>query len=243
MLALIALLHAQAALIPAVDAAQEDPVILAQARTRPQPKRTRRPARKQRARRTPQKNGFVDGYWNIFTPPGSYSIEIGLAGGTNYLQTAYGGQNPNILLRGHAAYRPDRNAPLAFFLAADTNTYEQTAGPLSYSSTYVMLGGGAGLKYWYYGMRLDLLAELGVLGRRGSQTDGRGEQVDAFTASFAGSLWANTAFSLGGHVSTSFQLGARFHSLQSFNPQDGRVDLMALLGFEYMLDAKPYDPY
>ena len=69
------------------------------------------------------------------------------------------------------------------FVAADPNTYEQTAGPLSYTSNYLMLGGGAGVKFWYYAMRLDLLAEVGVLGRRSSQTDGGGQSFDAFSAS------------------------------------------------------------
>lgn len=241
MLAVIALLHAQAAVIPAVQA--QDPVILAQAQPQPRQRRRRGKRPQRRRRNQPEKNGFVDGYWNVFTPPGSYSLEVGVAGGTNYLQTAYGGLNPNILLRGHLAFRPDRNSPLAVFVAADTNTYTQTAGPLSYTSNFLMLGAGAGLKYWYYAMRVDLLAEVGVLGRRAAQTDGRGQEFDALSASFAGSLWANTAFSIGGHVAASFQLGARIHSLQSLSPQDGRLDFMALVGIEYMLDAKPYDPY
>lgn len=211
----------------------ESPVIL---RTQ-----ARQPRRKLQPRQT--KNTLINTYWDIFKPPGQYTLEFGLAAGTNFLNTAYGGINPNVFLRAHGAYKIDPTLPFTIHAALDGNIYEQSAGDLKYSSNFLMLAAGGGLQYWYYGMRLDVQLEAGVLARYASQTDGFIKPVETFSASLAAGAWTGMAFSLGGNVALSFKLGTRVHSLQSLDVQDGRVDYMVVGGLEFMPDAQTYDPY
>ena len=94
----------------------------------------------------PKKSAFLDVFWNIFPPPGAYKYELGVSGAASFLETAYGGINPNVLYRVHFGVRPrPRRVPIFGYGVFDYTSYGQEAGDLFYTSRYATLGVGGGL--------------------------------------------------------------------------------------------------
>lgn len=228
----------QDALPLSFDAEAQDPVILKTQQKRPA-RRAARPQRK--AAKKQPKNSLLSCFWNVFAPPGPYTMEIGLSGGLNFLETAYGGSNPNITGRLHGAYRIDPALPIQLFGAIDYSGYSQDAGPLTYDSRFLMFAAGGGLLTWISAVRLDLGAELGALLRQSSQSDGKGTDITQYTMQPAASLVGGMGFSLFGHVSLSLKGIARVRTDRDFS--FAALDYMVLYGLEYYIDAKPEKLY
>ena len=236
--ALITLFPMQAIEAPAQVDAQVDPVILP-AQQRGQTPRTRRaPAKKTpRGQPVPQKKRWLEVFWNIFPPPGNYTMEVGAAVGASFLETAYGGTNPNIMFRGHFGYRPNpRQNSLVAYGALDYMNYKQEAGELSYTSHYTGLMAGGGLLHYYGPLRLDATAEAGALVRVASQSDGT-NTYRAFHLQPAVGAIVGGGLSLGGRVTLSLKAGARVYGYPV------RTDFSVLYGLEWLIDARPIDMY
>ena len=214
-------------------------LVLLQQAPRNQRPRTTNTAKKRQPVRQPPKNNALVLFWRIFPPPGRYTKEVGLSVGANFLETSYGGRNPNVLYRGHFGIRPMPNQlPLIVYGMADYSNYEQTAGPLAYNSRFFTLGGGAGFNYWIGPLRLDLTGEAGLLTRVSSQTDGVSEPIRNFNVQPVLGAVTGGALAIGGHVALSLRAAARVYD---FGPS--RVDLSVLYGLEWMIDAKPFRYY
>ncbi len=186
-----------------------------------------------------QKNGFLEFFWTILPPPGDYSMEVGLSAGASYLETAFGGINPNVIFRGHFAMRPKpRELPFLFWYGAlDHTSYEQTAGDLRYTSRYTGLSGGGGVLAWVGPLKFDLAAEAGMFVRNSTQTDGEIEPItQTHVQPYAGFIGGG-ALAFGGRVSLSLKAAGRFYG----NPV--RSDWMVLYGVEWLIDADPVDRY
>ena len=178
-------------------------------------------------------------FWRLFPPPGPYTREVGLSLGSTFLETAFGGRNPNIIGRGHFAFRPiPERFPLVVYGAADYSNYKQTAGPLEYTSRFISTVAGAGVNYWYGPLRLDLMGEAGILTRIASQTDGQIDPITNFNVQPVIGAVAGGAFGLGGRVALSLRTTVRAYD---FGPS--RVDVSVLYGVEWMIDAKPRRVY
>lgn len=218
--------------------ADQDPVIL-KTQQRRQPARrqpARRPARAKSKAKAP-KNGILSCFWNVFTPPGDYTMELGLSGGLNFLETAYGGSNPNIMGRLQGAYRLDPAMPIQVFGALDYSGYSQDAGPLAIDSRFLTLAAGGGLVYWISALKLDLGAELGALMRLSSLTDGKGTDETNFAMQPVASVVGGLSFGLFGHVSLSLKGIARARTDRDFS--FAALDYSVLYGLEWYIDAKP----
>lgn len=219
--------------------ANPERLVLLQQAPRNQRPRTTTTAKKRQPVRQPPKNQALVMFWRIFPPPGRYTKEVGLSVGANFLETAYGGRNPNVIYRGHFGIRPMPNQlPLMVYGMADYSDYEQTAGPLAYTSRFFTLGAGAGFNYWLGPLRLDLLGEAGLLTRIATQTDGFSEPITHFNVQPVIGAVTGGALAIGGHVALSLRAAARMYD---FGPS--RVDLSVLYGLEWMIDAKPFRYY
>ena len=193
---------------------------------------------RRRAEREPPKNRFLDLFWRVFPPPGDYTMEVGLSAGANYMETAYGGTNPNVIFRGQFAMRPmPGELPLFAYGVLDYTDYQQSAGDLFYNSRSSLLGVGGGLLHWIGPLRLDLAAEVGGLMRITTQGSDDFDPITRFHAQPAAGLIAGGGLGLLGHVAFSMRAGVRAHGWPA------RVDYMVLYGIEWMIDAKPYDYY
>lgn len=220
------------------DAAQ-DPVIL---KTQQRQPARRQPARRAtRAKTKAPKNGILSCFWNVFSPPGDYTMELGLSGGLNFLETAYGGSNPNIMGRLQGAYRFNPDLPIQVFGALDYSGYSQDAGPLDISSRFLTLAAGGGLVYWISALKLDLGAELGALMRLSSLSDGKGTDETNFAMQPVASVVGGLSFGLAGHVSLSLKGIARARTDRDFS--FGAFDYSVLYGLEWYIDAKPKKIY
>lgn len=208
----------------------ESPVVKTQTRRRRQPRR-RRKAQPRRNR-----NPILGCFWSVFAPPGNYHFEVGLAGGVDYLETAYGDSNPNILLNAHVAFRPKPRIPLQGLISLDYSSYEQSAGPLNYTSRYLGIFGGVGAVKWIGGLRLNGGLGVGGLLRIASQTDGRDTDLTTFAFSPAATAQVGMGISLFGHVALSLQAQARFNTPR-------RLSYTILYGLDWMIDAKPVSVY
>ena len=205
------------------------PLVKTQTRRQAKRRRTRRKARKNR-------NPILGCFWSVFAPPGDYHFEVGVAGGVDYLETAYGGSNPNVLFNAHVAFRPKPRIPLQGILSLDYSSYEQSAGPLNYTSRYLGMFAGAGVVKWIGGLRLNGGVGVGGLMRIASQTDG--DQIDetVFAFSPAATASAGMAISLFGHVALSLQGQVRVNTPY-------RLNYTVLYGIDWMIDAKPVKVY
>lgn len=213
----------------------DSPVVLAQTRRRR--RRTSTPKRSTRPKASnADKSAFLVYFWKLFAPPGNYSMEVGLSGGMQFLETSYGDTNPNGIYRLHGAFRP---APSPFTVqlltSVDYTRYAQKAGKLSITSQTVGLGVGGGLVGWVGPVKLDLNAEVGPLLRLGSTSDGDND-FSAFALSPAATATGGMAISLFGHVALSARAQARA-------TPPGRVHYSFLYGLEWMIDAKPVTVY
>ena len=219
--------------------ANPERIVLLQQAPRNQKPRATTTAKKRQPVRQPPKNSALVLFWRIFPPPGRYTKEVGISVGANFLETAYGGRNPNVIYRGHFGIRPMPNKlPLMVYGMADYSDYEQTAGPLVYTSRFFTLGAGAGFNYWIGPLRLDLMGEAGLLTRIASQTDGASDPITNFNVQPVIGAVTGGALALGGHVALSLRAAARMYD---FGPS--RVDLFVLYGLEWMIDAKPFRYY
>lgn len=211
----------------------------AQPRTQP---RNQPRAQPRNAEPEGERSAALGAFWTAFPPPGDYNIEIGLAGGTNFLETAYGESNPNLLLRGHVGFRPlPGQVPVWIFGAVDYNSYEQSAGPLVYTNNNIFMGLGGGALGYIGSLRLDAALEGGALIRNASQTDGKNEfsNTDALPAiGFIGGV----GFSILGYVTLSLRAGSRYY-LPNGIGNDGRLDVSVLGGLEILIGGTPVDYY
>lgn len=221
--------------------ADQDPVILKTQQRQPARRQpARRPARAKSKAKAP-KNGLLSCFWNVFAPPGDYTMELGLSGGLNFLETAYGGSNPNIMGRLQGAYRIDPALPIQVFGALDYSGYSQDAGPLAIDSRFLTLAAGGGLVYWISALKLDLGAELGALMRLSSLTDGKGTDETNFAIQPVASVVGGLSFGLFGHVSLSLKGIARARTDRDFS--FAAIDYSVLYGLEWYIDAKPKKIY
>lgn len=215
----------------------DSPVITRTQQRRPSGQRPRG-KRPQRPRQQP-KNGFLELFWNIFPPPGAYTMEVGLSVGANYLETAFGGINPNVIFRGQFSLRPmPRRAPLFVYGLVDYTDYKQIAGELEYISRYATLGAGGGLLGWVGPLRLDLGAEVGALVRASTQTDGQSDPITRYNVQPSLGLIAGGGLAILGHVSLSLRGAVR-----TYSGIPARVDYSVLYGLEWIIDARPVDYY
>ncbi|MEM1348716.1 MAG: hypothetical protein AAGI01_09190 [Myxococcota bacterium] len=237
------MLAASGAVAPAARDGADAPVLLkTQRRQRaPQPgtapRKTQPPRRATPAREAESEypsSGFAGFVSSVFTPPRDYKASIYLAGGTNFLDTAYNGFNPNLFVRTQLNFRPNPSLPFSVFGAADVSRYRQVAGPLRYTSDFLNLSGGAGLHLWYEGLRLDLNGELGAMTRVATQTDGTITPAPQVTVVPSVGAWTGMAFSIARVVALTMHAGVRMHSLAGFTPSTGRVDAQVLFGLEYI---------
>lgn len=214
-------------------------LVLKQSRqARPARQPATKPQRRPGVRQERKKPALVT-FWRIFPPPGRYTKEIGLSVGANFLETAYGGRNPNVIYRGHFTFRPRPNQfPLVVYGMADYSDYEQTAGPLEYTSRFFTLGAGAGVNYWVGPLRFDLTGEAGLLTRISTQTDGQIDPITKMNVQPVIGAVTGGALAIGGHVALSLRAAARMYD---FGPS--RIDLSVLYGLEWMIDAKPFRYY
>ena len=175
-------------------------------------------------------------FWKVFAPPGDYTMEIGLSGGVQFLETAYGGTNPNGVYRLHGAFRPAPGSiPLQLMASMDYTRYAQEAGKLSVVSQTIGLGLGGGLVQWIGPVKLDLNAEVGPLLRMGSISDGQ-ESFSNFALAPAATGTGGMAFSLFGHVALSARAQIRATA-------PSHIHYSFLYGLEWMIDAKPVTVY
>lgn len=231
----------------AVADGDQDPVVIKTQQPRRQPPNQRQPPRQRQppgqprsGGRTPPekpKSAFLEGFWNIFPPPGPYTTEIGVAAGASFVETAFGGINPNAVVRGHFGLRPrPHRAPFVIYGAADYLNYRQNAGELSYVSHYTGLMGGAGLLGYYGPLRLEATGEAGALLRVSSQTDGN-TSVRKLWAQPAGGLVVGGGLAIKGRLVLSLKSSVRFYGYPV------RRDINVLYGIEYLIDARPIDYY
>jgi hypothetical protein len=220
------------------------PVVLAQRAPRQRPRPTRRRPVEARQQAEP-KSPILDTLWDVFTPPGDYTLAIGAGVGTTFTETAFGTPNPNLTGRLQATYRPQPGQlPVSVYGAFDYLNYQQSAGELIYQSQFYTLSAGGGLQYWLGGTRLDVLGELNAMVRTSTQTDGRIDPVVSANVSPGVTLLAGGAMSLFGFTTLTMHAGARYHGLRSLDVLgDGRLDGVFLLGLEFLPDARPFDPY
>ncbi|MEC9399312.1 MAG: hypothetical protein VX475_16925 [Myxococcota bacterium] len=183
------------------------------------------------------KSPFLEGFWNIFPPPGPYTTEIGVAAGASFVETAFGGINPNVVFRGHFGLRPQpHRAPFVVYGAVDYSNYKQAAGELRYTSHYSGLMGGAGLLGYYGPLRAEATAEAGALVRVSSQTDGN-TSVRKLWAQPAGGIVVGGGLAIKGRLVLSLKGSMRVYGYPV------RRDVNVLYGIEYLIDARPIDYY
>lgn len=218
-----------------------EPMMLAQSARptqRPAQPRQARPVQKQRPRPEPKKPALAL-FWRIFPPPGAYTTEVGVSVGANFLETAYGGRNPNVIYRGHFGVRPvPRKLPIIVYGMFDYSDYQQSAGPLEYNSRFFTLGAGAGVNYWIGPLRLDLMGEAGLLTRVASQTDGEIDPITNVNVQPVVGLVAGGALAIKGKVALSLRAAGRMYD---FGPS--RMDLSVLYGVEIMFGGRPVKYY
>jgi|GEM_PF-7043019 hypothetical protein len=223
---------------PAHSASNQAPVVIQTQQPRRQPPGQRQPPGG-RPRTQPQqpKSRFLDGFWNVFPPPGPYTTEIGAAVGASFVETAFGGINPNMVFRGHFGLRPQpHTAPIVVYGAVDYLNYKQAAGELRYTSHYSGLMGGAGLLGYYGPLRAEATAEAGALVRVSSQTDGD-TTVRKVWAQPAGGIVLGGGLAIKGRLVLSLKGSMRFYGYPV------RRDVNVLYGIEYLIDARPIDYY
>lgn len=221
----------------------DSPVVLAQTRKRRgyRPVQFMKPITIPKVPKIPKrqegdKNLFLVYFWKLFAPPGNYSMEVGLAGGMQFFETAYGDTNPNGIYRLHGAYRPAPGSiPVQLLASLDYTGYSQDAGKLSISNHTIGLGVGGGLAGWVGPIKLDLNVEVGPLLRMGSSSDDESSYT-SFALSPAATATGGMAIPLFGHVA----LSARAHARAT---PPGRVHYSFIYGLEWFIDAKPVTIY
>ena len=188
-----------------------------------------------------QERNFVLGcFWDVFKPPGDYTLAVNLSAGSSFWETAYSGTNPNLIIRGQVDYRPDPSLPVHLFGVLDHSNYRQEAGPLTYNARNLFLGGGAGAHVWIGPLRLDAGAEIGALNRISTQTDGKND-FSSFAVSPAIGAIGGGALSILGHVALTARAEIRAYPGGRF---DGlRTDYAFLYGLEWIIDPKPVQVY
>ncbi len=208
---------------------------------RPQAKpRQAAPKKKQPAQ---ERSGFLSAFWTFFAPPGDYTTSVALAGGANFMETAFGARDPNVIGRAQFNYRFDPQLPLQLFGGLDYSQYASSAGPLEYTTRFITPFIGGGLVYWLAGLRLDLGLELGAAVRTSSQTDGLGYERSDYAMSPTAGLIGGVGFSIFGHVSLNLQGAMRYRPAGQEYLSAGRLDYTILYGLEWIIDAKPVKLY
>jgi hypothetical protein len=201
------------------------------------PRRKTAPPRSRQSTRQPddsQKSPLLKTFWRVMPPPGPYTLDLGVSAGANFLETAYGGLNPNFIFRGQLNYRPNpRRSPLVLHGAIDYSDHKQTAGLLSYTSRYISVVGGGGGALWYGPLRVDLGAEVGALVRSQTQTDGNIEPISTLAVQPVGGLIAGGCLAFAGRVCLSLRGAVRTYGIPN------RVDYSVLYGINVLLDARP----
>lgn len=212
------------------------------ARPNPQPRPQPRAQNPRRAEPEEERSAVLDMFWTAFPPPGDYFLEIGLSGGTNYLETSYGRSNPNIMGRLHVGLRPmPGQAPVWLYGAVDYNSYEQSAGPLVYENSNTFFGAGGGALGYVGSLRLEASVEGGALIRSASQTDGKQTFSDVSALPAIGFV-GGVGFSILGYVTLTLRGGSRYYMPNGFG-SDGRLDLSVLGGLEVLIGGTPVDYY